>query len=396
LTYEDFFDSMSRFVACNYGTGAYEVFNQSLCDHMIRDCSASPPTTCQTCGNGIREGDEACDGNDLSIPELGAVTTCEDLGFDGGTLLCAPDSECQEFDTSACMVSGADTTAGGGGGGGGGGASASASMGGNGGSTGSTGDDAGAGGGAGSCACSTSDRAPSPLWAMMSLWWLALRRRRTLAARVVIGGTVALAALHGCSDRHVGGSGDGDDAGGSSTVGAAATGDVSTTIGTSAAASTGSEPLPGWPDAWAGTYHQRIARLGEDIREPDAFGAFPNLFTLSAGKLRRHGFTCAGEPAIEGEYDVVPDPADPEVLRLVNPSPSAESLYPVGTTLALRPGETCGELVLEVDSPVSSGPPSMYPWVLGELCLTNSCDEDEFDEFYQQDLCPGTITECAE
>lgn len=59
------------------------------------------------CGNGIKEGSEQCDGNDLG----GA--SCTSLGYKGGTLLCSPSCE---FNTSGCT-----TSSGGGGGGGGGG-----------------------------------------------------------------------------------------------------------------------------------------------------------------------------------------------------------------------------------------------------------------------------------
>ena len=52
------------------------------------------------CGNGIREGDEQCDGDDLG------GQTCSGLGYYGGTLSCKADCT---FDTSGC-------TAGGGGG----------------------------------------------------------------------------------------------------------------------------------------------------------------------------------------------------------------------------------------------------------------------------------------
>ncbi|MBU1243008.1 hypothetical protein KKD52_18575 [Myxococcota bacterium] len=48
----------------------------------------------ETCGNGYWENGEACDGNDLN----GA--SCIGLGFDGGQLACTED--CMNFDTSPC------------------------------------------------------------------------------------------------------------------------------------------------------------------------------------------------------------------------------------------------------------------------------------------------------
>ena len=43
-------------------------------------------TTTNTCGNGVRDGWEDCDGTDLG------ATTCEGLGLTG-TLACTPDSD---------------------------------------------------------------------------------------------------------------------------------------------------------------------------------------------------------------------------------------------------------------------------------------------------------------
>lgn len=50
-----------------------------------------------TCGDGVAEGQEICDGGDLR------QVTCNLLGFSGGTLGCAAD--CSSFDTSACHAS---------------------------------------------------------------------------------------------------------------------------------------------------------------------------------------------------------------------------------------------------------------------------------------------------
>lgn len=57
----------------------------------------SQPDVSPVCGNDTIDGDEACDGVDL------ADQTCQDLGFTGGTLLCA--SDCRDFDTSGCTDS---------------------------------------------------------------------------------------------------------------------------------------------------------------------------------------------------------------------------------------------------------------------------------------------------
>ena len=50
---------------------------------------------CSTCGNGQIEGTEACDGDDFG------GTTCAELGFDGGSLACSGD--CSTIVDSGCM-----------------------------------------------------------------------------------------------------------------------------------------------------------------------------------------------------------------------------------------------------------------------------------------------------
>lgn len=63
---------------------------------LIVEIEEPPPPP--VCGNGIIEGEEQCDGEDLG------GTTCQDLGFSGGTLGCVPagnPNECT-FDTSQC------------------------------------------------------------------------------------------------------------------------------------------------------------------------------------------------------------------------------------------------------------------------------------------------------
>ncbi len=52
------------------------------------------------CGNGLVEGSEACDDQDLN------ETTCSDLGYDGGELACAGD--CRSFDTAGCCADGCE------------------------------------------------------------------------------------------------------------------------------------------------------------------------------------------------------------------------------------------------------------------------------------------------
>ena len=61
------------------------------------DCMGFDTSNCTSpavCGDGVIEGNEACDGDNLG------GETCESQGFEGGTLLCATD--CSGFDTSGC------------------------------------------------------------------------------------------------------------------------------------------------------------------------------------------------------------------------------------------------------------------------------------------------------
>src|SRR5262245_54637053 len=61
-------------------------------------CFGNDPSTCSTiCGDDIVAGDEECDGSNLDD------ATCENLGYDGGTLACG--DQCF-FDTTDCTSCG--------------------------------------------------------------------------------------------------------------------------------------------------------------------------------------------------------------------------------------------------------------------------------------------------
>ncbi|MCX4241231.1 hypothetical protein [Paraliomyxa miuraensis] len=97
-----FIDAFATHVSCNLGAVVYQEVNEVLCHHDLRACGAPPPATCETCGNGVREDSELCDGNDLG----GA--SCVGLEFSGGLLAC--DASCM-LDTSMCdAAEGADVT----------------------------------------------------------------------------------------------------------------------------------------------------------------------------------------------------------------------------------------------------------------------------------------------
>ena len=74
----------------------------SACSPFAKDCTAVVDGTDNaqcgtgTCGNGMVEGGEVCDG-DGTLP---ARLTCEELGFTGGTVSCA--DGCANVDLTAC------------------------------------------------------------------------------------------------------------------------------------------------------------------------------------------------------------------------------------------------------------------------------------------------------
>lgn len=82
--------------------------NQKTCESLgylggtlacAADCTLDTRACTEpTCGDGSREGFEVCDGADLN------GETCQSQGFSSGILLCAAD--CRSFDTSSCSLCG--------------------------------------------------------------------------------------------------------------------------------------------------------------------------------------------------------------------------------------------------------------------------------------------------
>jgi hypothetical protein len=103
LTYEQLFDGMATYVSCTYGDTAYEGFNAIACAHGIRDCDAESPMTCEVCGNGVREGNETCDGTDWFAPRCDVLPQ-----YAGGTLTC--NQETCRLDETQCSMPGLDDT----------------------------------------------------------------------------------------------------------------------------------------------------------------------------------------------------------------------------------------------------------------------------------------------
>ncbi len=132
--------------------------------------------------------------------------------------------------------------------------------------------------------------------------------------------------------------------------------------------------------------------LGVPRTEPGAFKYLPNMIRLDAGTISLTGFACSGEPVMTRTYAVE---VDGDTLRVLRPPIAGVDQYTATTDVRIRAGESCGEIIQELLRPTSSDP-LVVALVLGELCLTNSCDETPEDDQYQVDLCPNTITECVQ
>ncbi len=244
LTYRQLFDNMATYVACNYGEAAYAEFNEIACNHALRSCGEPAPTSCGTCGNGVREGNQECDGYDW------VVTSCDDfLYFSGGTLQChasgTPDecrlefSGCQAASTS--MTSGLpspDTTDG----------AADATGDSGSGDSGGTGVSSDGGGASDGCSCSSGRTQRAPLGFLL-LAFLGIRSRRRTAL------TGLAWSLAGCGDDVSTSTGASSmEAGAESTVDAAS----ESSIGESASVTTEGSSRTGAPfeiGPWVGSYH---------------------------------------------------------------------------------------------------------------------------------------------
>ncbi len=347
LSYVEVFDAMSRFVACNYGDEAYLVFNTALCDHGIRRCDAPLPLVCETCGNGIREGGEKCDGLDLTVDELGVVPKCSDFGYVDGELAC--DATC-ELDFSDCesptvdTSAGADET----------GDSSDDADGGEEGTGVTSGGDAGQVGEDG-CACTTGPGGgPGATWLALGL--LGLRRRRLAAAAFAIG-----ASACGPSGANLGGG--------------------ATSMWESS--SSGLTDVEAWPERWYGQYYQATSidwnhdeveiALGVEIPSSTAGHYFYNV-RLEPGAVNLDYFTATGsrsgtsvlKPSVDTEGLVIlPDEGEDEI----DWAPSAH------VRAEIRPRTDCSELELALTIGAGSEP-FVTTLRRGRLCLVRPVDPD--------------------
>ena len=393
LTYQDLVDEMATFVACNYGEVAYTWFNQALCDHHLRGCGEPPPMICQTCGNGIREGLEQCDGLDMGGPGLGWVPSCEDEGFGGGTLLCN-EATCT-YDFSLCegpwpgssdegLPPGEEpedpgTT-----------------------SWGDTETSSGPGASdSGGCNCRTDGGGTSSSWVLGAMLLLVRRRRERRIARrsarkramsLGLAGLVAASVGIGCGDdppavgtAKGGGNGNLEEASsGESGEGL----DESGTEG--GAGSSGGEEAPMmWPPDSLGPYYL------DDSGPLEAPGQY--LFTVLTNiELRRDGLfvTYIGCDGI-GEttrHDVTFVGAEAHV----RPEPGEEYVKLNGAfaeELVFRPGETCEVLETELIEPLYPEFGTHWTWRRGAVYVNDTCSED--DDIWSAAVSPDVPTDCG-
>lgn len=383
-SYDELFDDMATFVSCNYGTQAYDDFNQALCDHQIRACDEPAPILCEQCGNGIREGSEQCDGYDLSVNELGQVATCASVGYEDGTLGCQGIMDAQpcSYDFSQCTTPGLDDT----------GASMGSST-----SPASDGletddgtESSGIDGGGDGCGCTSGGAGDGR--GMLSLMLLsmlfAVRRHRpstmrTRAAQAALSTAVGAAAA--CAERPMA----------AEEAGAEARTATSPSDTNEASGDDTSTATAGWPQDWYGDYYEDPgvdlgrAYPGQHVD----FTGFWNM-RLEHDVVTLEQFNTAVDD-VPREWTFATE-LDDDVLHVQPPGGEWEILYPGADDVLLRPGAGCDEIVLEVhtrEPPYAPFHSTM--WRRGRVCLVDPYDEAVFDDTWVIDHCPDAVSRCG-
>lgn len=99
--YRKFLTDAETYLQCVYGDWLGARWREVWCHHGGLDCAAMPSPCPAICGDGVAQGDEACDQDDL------AGKTCEGLGLGTGALGCKADCT---VDTAQCAPGDAPTT----------------------------------------------------------------------------------------------------------------------------------------------------------------------------------------------------------------------------------------------------------------------------------------------
>lgn len=240
-SFRQLIDAFATHVSCNLGPDVYEEVNAVLCHHDLRTCGAPPPVICEWCNNGVREGLEACDGNDFG------GESCEGHGFSGGMLAC--NGSCMII-TTMCEAAetgldetGATTT------------ESEATGSGTSASESSTGGSAGSSGDTGGCGCRAGSGGRAPL-VMASLGLMGLagarRRRRNGGGIAVLALLLVGSSVQGCCDPAV------------STDGGVASETSSTSESSSASDGGSTEPTgePAFPEWAIGIFSSEADKVG--------------------------------------------------------------------------------------------------------------------------------------
>jgi MYXO-CTERM domain-containing protein len=254
-------DAFTTHVSCNLGSTIYEEVNAVLCHHDLRACDAPPPALCEQCGNGVREGAEACDGSDLG----GA--SCESLGLSGGVLGC--DASCM-LDPSGCDAEdpGLDAT---------GATDPGNDVTGTGTSLGDTTGGAQGDGGSDGCQCSTGSGRGSGLgWTSIGLLGLLAARRRGRTAITALVAVLAGASAQGCCDPGV-------------STDSSSVGESSSTSDDGSSESTGEMVVPEWA---FGIFSSDGDKVGMTIEHPFWY-AWGNVEVLANGSVFLDIYTCS-------------------------------------------------------------------------------------------------------
>jgi hypothetical protein len=317
-SFRQLIDAFATHVSCNLGADLYEEVNAVLCHHDLRACDAPPPVLCETCGNGVREGAEACDSDDFG----GA--SCEGFGFGGGVLVCEAScmidtSMCEAAETGIDVMGASDT------------GTDATGAGTTTGETTSGGDEGGGGG----CQCGTGRRhAVHSIAAALGLLGLVGERRRRRRSGAGVGSlAVVLAGLvaQGCNDPAVSTGSSSSSGGGSSAMSDGGTSE-----------STGGPALPEWA---LGIFSSESDKVGMSFMgNPYWWG---NIEITATGTLFLDWYACSGQIERQEFRWTMAD--DGQSLSVQTMPPADVFTWGNGNQVSevvVEPGDSCDAIVI--------------------------------------------------